>query len=95
MTFWTDQKFEKFQMMPEATKLSSIFLAGASAAGGDVAGVCVAEFIARIVAATDAAVPFCGGTNLKQTNLRPSDLITGIDSASPFTGLHLSNFCHV
>ena len=52
----------------EATELH-LFFSWGGAAGGDVAGVCVAEFIARIV--VHAAVPFCGGTNLKQTNLRP------------------------
>ena len=47
----TDQKFEKFQMTPDVPELVSGVVAGVDVAGDGTAGV-------------DAAVPFCGGTNL-------------------------------
>ena len=54
-----DQKFEKFQIMPEDPEFFSSVVSRLGAAGDDVA-----EFVAGFVAVTDAAVPFCGGINL-------------------------------
>ena len=64
ITLQIDQKFEKFQIMPGALEFCSGVVSRLGAAGDDVAEVVVAEFIAGFVAATDAAVPFCGGINL-------------------------------
>ena len=65
----TDQKFEKFQMMPEFLELVSVVVAGVGAAvengavdngtGDDSAGV-----IAGVFAVADAATSLCGGTNV-------------------------------
>jgi hypothetical protein len=82
----TDQKFEKFQMTPDVSELVSGVVAGVNMAGNGVAGV---------FAGGDAAVPFCGGTNIWHTNLRPSCPMTGIDGVFSFAGLHLSSFSHV
>lgn len=64
ITLQLDQKFEKFQIMPEALEFFSDDVSRLGAAGDDIAGIVVAEFIAGFVAATDAVVPFCGGINL-------------------------------
>ena len=64
ITLQIDQKFEKFQIMPEALEFFSDVVSRLGAAGDDIAGIVVAEFIAGFVAATDAAVSFCGGINL-------------------------------
>jgi len=55
----TDQRFEKFQMTPDVPELVSGVVAGDGAAGDGVARV-----FAGVFAGVDAAVPFCGGTNL-------------------------------
>ena len=52
----TDQKFEKFQMTPDVPELVSGVVAGVDVAGDGASG--------DGVAGIDAAVPFCGGTNL-------------------------------
>ena len=60
ITSQINQKFEKFQIMPEAPEFSSGVVSGVGVVENDVAGIVVAEF----VAGTDAAVPLCGGINL-------------------------------
>ena len=57
----TDQKFEKVQMTPDVPELVSGVVAGVDVAGVDVAGDGASG---DGVAGIDAAVPFCGGTNL-------------------------------
>ena len=56
----TDQKFEKFHMTPDVSELVSGVVAGVDMAGDGVAG----DGVAGVFAGVDAAVPFCGGTNL-------------------------------
>ena len=56
----TDQKFEKFQMTPDVPELVSGVVAGVDVAGDGAAG----DGVAGVFAGVDAAVPFCGGTNL-------------------------------
>ena len=60
----TDQKFEKFQMTPDVPELVSGVVAGVDVAGDGAAGDGVAGVFAVVFAGVDAAVPFCGGTNL-------------------------------
>jgi len=60
----TDQKFEKFQMTPDVPELVSGVVAGVDVAGDGAAGDGVAGVFAGVFAGVDAAVPFCGGTNL-------------------------------
>jgi hypothetical protein len=61
----TDQKFEKFQMTPDVSELVSGVVAGDGVAGDGVAGDGASgDGVAGVFAGVDAAVPFCGGTNL-------------------------------
>jgi hypothetical protein len=71
----TDQKFEKFHMTPDVSELVSRVVAGDGASGDGVAGDGVAgdgvagdgvagDGAAGVFAGVDAAVPFCGCTNL-------------------------------
>ena len=55
IAFQTNQKFEKFQIMPDAPELASDGVAWVGAVRNDGAGV---------TALNDAAIPFCGGTNV-------------------------------
>ena len=60
----TDQKFEKFQMMPEFLELVSVVVAGVGAAVDNGTGDDGAGVIAGVVAVADAATSLCGGTNI-------------------------------
>ena len=51
--FHTDQKFEKFQMIPEVPEFVSDVVAGLSVAG----------LIADVIVVADALTPTCGGAS--------------------------------